>query len=70
MACLIEQGNYRVIIVNIYIPPATSQYAPPGLGGYEGVLWEIYEWVTAAHLAYPSILGTYLAGDFNAHLVS
>ena len=57
-----------MIIVNMYIPPIGSQYAPKGIPGYIGVLEEMQEWVYSTQMQRGNTVGIFWVGDFNAHV--
>lgn len=52
-----------IIVINVYIPPTTSPFAP---AQYPAVLEAIFEWVTMARLEVGSAAQVVICGDFNA----
>ena len=60
------RGN--MIIVNMYIPPVGSNYAPKGIQGYIGTLEKMQEWVYSTQMQRGNIVGIFWVRDFNAHV--
>ena len=58
----------KIIVINAYIPPTTSKYAPSTAEGYKKILESIQRWVWTAQLQYGSIDNVVWIGNFNARL--
>lgn len=55
----------RVIIVNVYIPPVSSPYAPTD---YTTCLTDITHWINCTRLQFGAVAQVVWAGDFNARI--
>ena len=63
-----ERPGGRYTVVNVYLPPVTSAYAPKGAEGFHTSLTQINNWVTSARLQLGTIGAVLWVGDFNARL--
>ncbi len=60
---VVEHAACKVGVVNVYIPPTTSAYAP---ASYEAVLSEVHEWLVAVRMEVGGLTHGVVCGDFNA----
>lgn len=63
VGCVIQYNDCRVLIINVYIPPTTSPYAPPN---FPTVLDCMSDWLTQTRLEVGNISQVIVCGDFNA----
>ena len=63
VGCIARLHTCITCIVNVYVPPVTSSYAP---SDYRATLTAIVGWVAAMRLQFGECMVTTVCGDFNA----